>query len=89
MSRKEGEMAIDSTQERQLEKLRRDLGPEFLKALTDPETVEIVLNADGFLWQERLGEPMRLIGNMTASLRASAIASGNACGKIEGIIEGD
>jgi type IV secretion system protein VirB11 len=72
-------MAIDSTQERQLEKLRRDLGPEFLKALTDPETVEIVLNADGFLWQERLGEPMRLIGNMTASHAEAAIRTIAAC----------
>ena len=72
-------MAIDSTQERQLEKLRRDLGGVFLNALADPDTVEIMLNADGFLWQERLGEPMRLIGNMTASHAEAAIRTVAAC----------
>jgi len=72
-------MAIDSTQERQLEKLRRDLAPVFLKALADPETVEIVLNADGFLWQERLGEPMGLIGNMTASHAEAVLRTVAAC----------
>jgi len=41
--------------------------------------VEIVLNADGFLWQERLGEPMRLIGNMTASHAEAAIRTIAAC----------
>jgi type IV secretion system protein TrbB len=42
--------------------LRRDCGPEFLTALNDPKTIEIVLNSDGVLWQERLGEKMRRIG---------------------------
>jgi type IV secretion system protein TrbB len=48
----------DGTYERQLAKLRKDLGEVFLAALEDSETVEIVLNADGTLWQERLGEPL-------------------------------
>jgi hypothetical protein len=34
------------TNERQLEKLRRELGEVFLAALVDPETVEILLNPD-------------------------------------------
>jgi hypothetical protein len=51
--------------QRQLEKLRRDFGQVFLAALADPDTVEIMLNADGTLWQERLGEPMRQIGTMS------------------------
>ena len=51
----------------------------FLKALADPDTVEIMLNADGFLWQERLGEPMRLIGNMTVSHTESVIRTVAAC----------
>ena len=40
---------IDATYERQLAKLRKDLGEVFLAALADPDTVEIVLNADGTL----------------------------------------
>ena len=63
----------DGTLERQLAKLRKDLGEVFLAALADPETVEILLNADGTLWQERLGEPLRMIGAMTASAADAAI----------------
>src|SRR5271170_5472958 len=58
---------MDNTHERNLAKLRKDLGETFLEALADPETVEIVLNADGTLWQERLGQPLKQIGTMTAS----------------------
>ena len=54
-------MDRDGTYERQLSKLRKDLGEVFLAALEDPETVEIVLNADGTLWQERLGEQIQQI----------------------------
>lgn len=62
----------DIHKDRQLEKLRRELGPEILIALNDPKTIEIMLNADGILWQECLGEKMRRIGEMT-SFRAEAI----------------
>jgi type IV secretion system protein VirB11 len=48
------------------------MGPELLVALNDPRTVEIMLNADGRLWQERLGEPMRCIGTMRVA-QAQAI----------------
>lgn len=44
--------------------LKRDLGDDVLGALHDPRTIEIMLNADGCLWQERLGEGMRCIGTM-------------------------
>jgi Flp pilus assembly CpaF family ATPase len=57
---------MDATFERNLEKLRKDFGEVFLVALADTETVEIVLNADGSLWQERLGEPLQRIGTMGA-----------------------
>jgi hypothetical protein len=63
----------DGTYERNLSKLRRDFGETFLTALADPETVEICLNADGALWQERLGEPLKKIGTMTASAADAAI----------------
>lgn len=51
---------------RELRKLRADLGPVILNALEDRKTVEVMLNADGRLWQEQLGEPMREIGTMDA-----------------------
>lgn len=48
-------------------KLERDMGPVLLAALHDARTVELLLNADGSLWQERLGEPMHCIGSMRAA----------------------
>ena len=62
----------DAALGRRLEKLRRDFGPTFLAALNDPLTIEIVLNADGTLWQEKLGGEMEIIGEMSAS-RAEAV----------------
>jgi len=58
--------------DRLLEKLRRDFGFQVLDALSDAQTIEIMLNADGTLWQERLGEPMRPMGKMQPS-RAEAV----------------
>lgn len=55
---------VDSIKERAKRKLERDVGQELLGALNDPKTVEIMLNADGRLWQERLGEPMACIGTI-------------------------
>ena len=54
------------------EKLRRDIGPAVLNALADPRTIEILLNADGTLWQECLGKTMLPIGKMSPS-RAEAV----------------
>lgn len=53
--------------ERAKKKLTRDLGEDVLCALHDQRTVEIMLNANGNLWQERLGEPMRCIGSMRST----------------------
>lgn len=61
-----------SVKSRAKEKLRRDLGIIIESALADPRTVEIMLNADGKLWQERLGEQMHCIGTMSAN-RAEAV----------------
>jgi type IV secretion system protein TrbB len=63
----------DGTYERQLAKLRKDLGEVFLAALADPDTVEICLNADRSLWQERLGESLQPIGTMSASCADAAM----------------
>ena len=67
------------TVERQLEKLRRDFGEVFLAALADPETVEILLNPDGTLWQERLGQKPVQIGSMTRAKTESALRTIAAC----------
>jgi type IV secretion system protein TrbB len=53
-------------------KLDRDLGPVLLEALSDPHTVEVLLNADGRLWQEKIGKPMTCIGEMSPA-RAQAV----------------
>jgi P-type conjugative transfer ATPase TrbB len=66
------EVSSVSIKERAKRKLERDMGPAFLAALYDPKTVEIMLNADGRLWQERLGEPMKCIGAMRVA-QAQAI----------------
>ena len=67
------ELVHNSTHKtRLLEKLRRDFGAIALQALADPTTIEIMLNADGVLWQECLGTTMRPIGTMQAS-RAEAV----------------
>ena len=63
----------DCTHKRNLSKLRKDFGEVFLAALADSETVEIVLNSDGSLWHERLGEPLKKIGTMSASSADAAI----------------
>jgi type IV secretion system protein TrbB len=60
--------AIRSTpsefERRTREKLLRDFGSVLSAALEDPCTIEVLLNPDGRLWQERLGEAMRCIGHI-------------------------
>jgi type IV secretion system protein TrbB len=66
-------MTPDCARDRNISKLRKDLGDTFLAALADPATVEIILNSDGVLWQERLGEPMKPIGTMRAASADAAM----------------
>lgn len=49
------------------EALRRQLGVALCELLRDPNVVELMLNADGRVWVERLGEPMRPVGHMAAA----------------------
>jgi len=58
------EAGSDNLEDRAKQKLERDMGPLLMAALNDPKTVEIMLNADGKLWQERLGEKMVCIGKL-------------------------
>jgi P-type conjugative transfer ATPase TrbB len=63
---------FSTLKERAKKKLERDMGPLLVTALNDPRTVELMLNADGKLWQERLGEPMMCIGSIRVA-QAEAI----------------
>lgn len=65
-------MSGETIKERAKIKLERDMGPELLAALNHPETVEMMLNADGKVWLERLGEKMQCIGNLRGA-QAQAI----------------
>ena len=62
-------------QERVREKLLRELGPNIRGALADPRVIEVVLNPDGNLWVERLGEEMQVVGTMASSNAESLMAT--------------
>jgi len=55
------------------ESLKRNLGTAFFAALTDPDTIEIVLNPDGVLYQEKLGGKMLVIGEISSHNAMSAL----------------
>lgn len=57
---------MDEKRSRLIRKLRGELGPVVTDALEDPRVVEVVLNPDGRLWVERLGERMQVAGEMSA-----------------------
>lgn len=70
------------------------MGPLILAALNDPKTVEILLNADGRLWLEHLGEPMRCIGTLRpaqgeAIIRTVASCLGKTVTATMPIVEGE
>ena len=54
----------DTSSQRNLNSLKRHCGPQMLAMLDDPLTIEIMLNPDGSLWHERLGEPVKKVGTM-------------------------
>lgn len=56
---------VSTLKERAKKKLARDLGPLIMDALADPKTTDIMLNADGKVWQKRLGEEMQCVGSMS------------------------
>src|SRR3569832_2481531 len=53
---------LDLPRQRLLEKLRRDLGAAVVEALDDRRVIEVMLNPDGALWVDVLGEGMRDTG---------------------------
>lgn len=70
---------VTDTQMRAQRKLERDMGPLLIAALHDPRTVEILLNADGRLWQERLSETMKCIGSLRPAQGEAIIRTVASC----------
>jgi type IV secretion system protein VirB11 len=56
-------------------KLEEALGPQLRAALEDPSVVEIMLNPDGRIFVERLGEGIRDAGTMLAGTAEIIIGS--------------
>lgn len=57
------------------DKLRRELGPLVCDLLVQDDVIEIILNADGRLWAERLGQPMIAVGTMLPGQAESLMAT--------------
>lgn len=63
-------------------KLERELGVVILEALRDPQVVEVLLNDDGTLWEDRFSTGMKIIGEMTAVRAENLIGTiANALGE--------
>ena len=75
-------------------KITRELGREVMTALQDDAVIEVMLNTDGRLWCDRLGEGMSCIGEMSmpnalALLGTIADGLGTVITKQSPIIEGE
>ncbi|MCE7914441.1 MAG: P-type conjugative transfer ATPase TrbB [Nitrosomonas sp. PRO4] len=84
---------ITTVKDRAKSKLERD-AREILSALQDPETVEIMVNADGRIWQEKLGQKIQHIGNIQAAQVEAVIKTvagfhGKEINRFKPIIEGE
>lgn len=60
---------------RQMEALRRNIGVDLVRWLEDPKVVEVMLNPDGGLWLDVMGEGMRKVGDMDPVRSLSIINS--------------
>lgn len=65
----------ESVSDRVKKKIERDMGDLLLSALNDSKTIEIMVNADGKIWHERLGHDMCHIGYIRASEAQAIIES--------------
>lgn len=59
-------MSHDESELRRHRKILRELGATVVAALEDDSVIEIMLNSDGRLWVDRLGEGMSCVGEMSA-----------------------
>jgi P-type conjugative transfer ATPase TrbB len=67
--------ARDEQARRLAETLRRQLGPILCSLMQAPDVVELMLNADGRVWVDRLGQEMTPICTMAAATAESLIAT--------------
>lgn len=67
--------ALGESAERARTKMMRDLGPQICGFLTEPRVIEVMLNQDGSLWVERLGEPMMLAGSLSQTAAEALIGT--------------
>lgn len=58
---------VDSSARRAIEKLERDMGTSLLDALRNPKTVELMVNPDGKVWLEKLGEAVKEVGEISST----------------------
>ena len=66
-------LQTSSTTDRTLAMLRTALGPVIRKALDDPKVIEIMLNPDGRLWLDKLGEGRFDTGNRLSPEEAERV----------------
>lgn len=59
-------MINEELEERLRRKIVRELGTHIMQALEDDTVIEVMLNSDGKLWVDKLGEGMSCIGEMSA-----------------------
>ncbi|WP_273788582.1 P-type conjugative transfer ATPase TrbB [Bartonella grahamii] len=60
---------------RLIEKLRFEFGQQIWDYLDDPTVIEIMLNPDGTLWVEHLGEPKKAVGMVDAHRAEAAMGT--------------
>lgn len=90
----EADPDIQSGKDRVRKKLIRDLGPEVLALFSHPSTIELMLNADGQLWIERLGGRIEPAGDIPlhraeAIIRDVAGFHGKEAGKLTPLLEAE
>ena len=80
--------------DRAKKKLLRDMSQEMADAMSDPKVVEVMRNADGKLWSERLGEHMRCVGSLRDAQAQAIIETvagyhGKEVTKLRPVLEGE
>ena len=71
--------ARDEQARRLAETLRRQLGPKLCGLMEAPDVVELMLNANGQVWVDRIGHGMSSIGSMPGPTAESLIATVAHC----------
>ncbi len=94
MQSQDSEINASNLKQRAISKIVRDMGTMLVTALNDPQTVEIMVNADGRIWQEKLGSPMTCIGELRAAQTEAIIKTvagfhSKEVTKLKPIIEGE